>query len=288
MLKGLFALMLSAAIALEAYVIEEISPHQKFLKPIEMTEHNSGVPLIDCIYVINLDKRTDRWDRMTAIFKKTGIKANRVSAIDGRKFTKSQKQQMCGPYPIHLSGPEIGCLLSHLSIVNDAYMRGFNAIWIMEDDVEVLEDPSIIPSFIENLTRIDKNWDLLYTDTNCKNSQGAPIHFGSNGWVPRPGQTPPPFKVQAIRTPVGSDLERLGLRYGMTSVILSRSGIEKIYNYFLHIYLWRPIDVDIHYIPDMRKYGTTRDVITNVADGLGSDIGFAWTQNLGNLLNSKH
>ncbi len=276
MLKGLISLMLMAVIGAEAYVIKEISPHQNFLKPIEITEHTSGIALIDCIYVINLDRRTDRWDHMKAIFKKVGVKANRVSAIDGRKLTESQKQQMFGPYPVRLLGPQIGCLLSHLSVINDAYIRGFNAVWIVEDDLEFLENPSIIPSFIENLTHLDKSWDILYTDTNSRNAVLPYTHYGASDWVPRPGQTLPQFKSQKKRTPLGSDLERLGLRYGMYSYILSRSGIEKIYNYFLHIYLWCPIDCDIHFIPNIKEYGITRDAITHLKNGLGSDVNFKW------------
>ncbi len=262
--------LLAVTIQAECYLTPVISPLKNYLKAAEITENESGVPYIDCIYVINLDHREDRWNRLLPLFEKMGVKANRFSAVLGRNITPAQKHEMFGPYPIRLTGPEIGVILSYVSIVNDAYERGFNRVWIMEDDVEFLEEAGILPRFIENLTAIDKDWDVLYTDTNCRNPYDG--YYYPDSWKPRPEQTLLPFHIQTQRIPVGSDLERMGTRYGMTSVILSRSGLEKIYNYFQHIYLWCPIDWDIHYIPNIREYGITRDAITNARNGLGSDI----------------
>lgn len=269
-LIALSVLIFASSLHADDYLSPTETPLTKYLKEIDVTEYDSGVTHVDCIYVINIDYRTDKWNRLLPIFDSMDMKVNRMSAVIGKLLTSEQIQEMFGPYEVKLWGPEIGCLLSHLSIIKDAYDRGFNIIWACEDDIEFLEDVSIIPEFIENLTLIDPEWDILYTDTACRDPYEGTYY---PLWVePRPGQTLAPFEVLNKRTPVGYDLERLGLRYGTTSMIISRSGIEKILNYFSHVYLWRPIDWELHYIPGIREYGITRDAITNLRRGFPGDI----------------
>ena len=45
-------------------------------------------------------------------------------------------------------------------------------------------------------------------------------------------------------------------------MLISRKGIKKILDYFTHVYLWAPIDVDMHYIPGIRQYSTRRNVVS--------------------------
>ncbi len=272
LIKSLMAITLATcSMHLQAYLYPFQTPVTNYLKPIAITEHDSGLPYIDCIYVINLDSRADRWHRLQPVFEKMGISPNRVSAYVGKTITKEQKLDMFGPYPIRMPGPAIGCLLSHLSIIKDAYERGFSAVWIMEDDVEFLENAGVISKLMEDLTEIDSEWDFLYTDTNCRNPEGGYYYTGSWEFA-RPDQNCPPYEVLNQRISVGSDFEITNMRYGLTSYILTRSGIEKLYRYFTHVFLWVPVDVDIHYIPGIRKYGVTRDVVTNNRIDLGSDI----------------
>lgn len=40
-----------------------------------------------------------------------------------------------------LSRGAIGIVLSHLSILKDAYDRGFETIWVMEDDIDIIKNP---------------------------------------------------------------------------------------------------------------------------------------------------
>ncbi len=271
LLKKLSTLSKSASfVKNKSHVSGEPTPLTDYLKKTTINERPSGIPSIDCIYVINLDHRKDRWNRLSELFSKMNLNVNRFSAIIGSQLTTRQRQEMSGPYPILLSGDEIGCLLSHLSIIKDAYDRGFSTVWILEDDVEFLEEAKALVPYIKNLCAIDKEWDILYTDTNSRDPLNGYFHPID---VPaRPHQHLPPFNELAKRVPVGFDLERLGVRYGMGSVIYSRRGLEKVYNYFAHLYLWFPFDWDIHLIPDIREYGITRDMITNLRHGFAGNI----------------
>src|SRR5262249_49315276 len=151
--------------------------------------------------------------------------------------------------------------LSHVSVIKDALLQGFKAIWVLEDDIEFVEDPHQISGFIAKLNKIDPNWDVLYTDIDSKNNLGVRVPALDSDF--RPDR----MFIYSLehylkRTMLSDDLMRLGQRYGMYSLLISRKGMKKIYNYFTHVYLWTAIDIDIHYIPTIREYSITRDIVT--------------------------
>lgn len=263
-LTCLFALCLKF-ITLEAYLLPQESPVMKHVKPVEITHHESGMPYIDCIYLINLDRATDKWNAVSPTLMQLGLNVNRVSAIDGFLLKNDDIEEMHGPYTTYLRKGEIGCLLSHLSILKDAYERNLGLIWVMEDDVEFLEDLRVITESIQNLNQIDPSWDVLYTDTNSRRT--LDVYNIPPRARHRPGQ---PTKERQ-HTQVGHNLEKIGARYGMYSIILSRSGIEKLYHYLSHVYLYCPIDHDIHIVPNISEYGITRDVVTNAIHNFASE-----------------
>ncbi|MFI5334690.1 MAG: hypothetical protein ACHQT8_05960 [Chlamydiales bacterium] len=45
-------------------------------------------------------------------------------------------------------------MLSHLSILQDAFDSGYETIWVMEDDIEVVRNPTFSPTSSISLT----NW----------------------------------------------------------------------------------------------------------------------------------
>lgn len=159
-----------------------------------------------------------------------------------------------------MRGGQIGCLLSHLSLISDADKKGYSHIWVCEDDIQINEQKEAIDSLILSLSSIDPEWDLLFTDPNTKNSKGDPV-------IPwsihvRPDQPALPLRYYRQRTIVSNDLMRIGQRFGMYSVIISQRGIKKIIDYYSHVYLWYPIDFDIFYIPDIKAYAARRDIVT--------------------------
>lgn len=241
-----------------------------FIRPIHIKELDSNIPMIDCAYVINLDARTDKWNRLSDIFNKMKIHANRFSAIDGLTITATDKIAMSAPNLCTLTGPELGCLLSHLSVLADASKRNFDRIIVWEDDIEFLEEINILPALINQLEKIDSQWDILYTDTNSRSPEGGYI----TAWepCPRTGQHLPTANEMLKRTPINKDLQKIWCRYGAYSMIISRLGIRKILDYFAKVSAWVPYDWDLHYIPGLREYAPTSDIISNLRQGFSSDI----------------
>jgi len=97
----------------------------------------------DKIYCINLDERTDRWEKALNEFKKVGIEnVERFSAIKDENGAT-------------------GCIKSHLTIIQKAKKENLNNVLIFEDDVLFLEkNISSIPKALEDLKNIE--WDLFY------------------------------------------------------------------------------------------------------------------------------
>lgn len=246
---------------LKASIYPYETPVKKYLKSIEITELESGVENIDCIYVINLDERPEKWERVKPSFDKKGIKVNRVSGINGWQLSAKAIKELMGPYHKKLPPGHIGCILSHVSILKDAYDRGFNLIWIMEDDAEFLDDVNLIPPLITSLSQIDPQWDVFYTDKDFRNNKGG--YTKALAIDPRPEQEVYPLDYYLEKTLITKDIMKINQRYGMHSILISRNGIKKILDYFTHVYLWTSVDIDIHYVPDIRQYSCTRDIVSN-------------------------
>jgi GR25 family glycosyltransferase involved in LPS biosynthesis len=111
-------------------------------------EYNKVWDFFEEIYCINLDHRTDRWERVQKEFDSVGVlsKVQRFSAIkhpDGR----------------------LGLIKSNLEILKIAKEKGLNNVLIFEDDVHFLNDTvGILTKAIEQLGKLD--WWLLYLGAN--------------------------------------------------------------------------------------------------------------------------
>ena len=85
------------------------------------TRHNA--------YVINLDKRTDRWETIQKNFKDIAINLNRFSGLHMTDELKNIQ------YPnVKISKGQLGFSLSHMLILEMAKKNNMNTILILEDD----------------------------------------------------------------------------------------------------------------------------------------------------------
>ncbi len=224
-----------------------------------LQEASSGLEGIDYIYVINLEERPEKWDKISEEFGKYDLILNRVSAINGWKIPEEKRQELVR-YPIRpLRGGEIGCFLSHLSVYQDAAKKEVKAVWICEDDIQFEKSPKNIPFLVKQLTKIDPDWDILYTDY----SEAGSIPCGGN---------PYGHSYQVLKEEVTKDLVRMHGRWGTHSILFSAKGITKVFrHYYCNPIIWAPIDVDIHYIPGLREY-SVKESITRAPCG-SSDTG---------------
>jgi hypothetical protein len=125
----------------------------------------------DKAYCINLDRRTDRWEDAQKEFERVGIEVSRLSAVDGKSYT-FQNTLKAGAY---------GCKLSHLKVLTKAVNKGYEKIFIAEDDI--VFDDNFNEKFDNVSKNIPSNWDLIYLAANPFSGQRVSIADGVSSMV---------------------------------------------------------------------------------------------------------
>ncbi|HSX12792.1 MAG TPA: glycosyltransferase family 25 protein [Chlamydiales bacterium] len=273
---------------------------EKHFRKIEKKTTQHKIDQIDFIYMINLEERPEKFERASLELSRYGIQPFRFSAVNGWKlstaaineigvkFTSSfNEQQFLGSIYREIEGKEylgseiirsngetfftlglsrgaMGIILSHLSILQDAYDSGYETIWIMEDDIEAIEDPRQLSSLIQKLDTVISKWDILFTDTDTKDRQGN--HVPCRSVAARPN-----FNIEPLSSfynrfySLSPDFSRIGMRYGAYSMIIRRSGIEKILNHFKTYGIFIPYDMDFWLNSDLIMVSPTKDIVSHQA-----------------------
>ena len=114
-------------------------------------------------FVINLDKRKDRWEN----FKNNNtdldfIKYERFSAIDGGNLkNSSQLQRIFDGNDYNMRVGIVGCALSHIKLYIDLINSKEDIFCILEDDIIVV--PEFEKKFLYLFSLFDKkDWDIIY------------------------------------------------------------------------------------------------------------------------------
>lgn len=114
----------------------------------------------DKIFVINLDKDSERLSNIKSQFDKFGIwNWERISGIhieelpdfwQWRNFIKDGQKYILGG---------IGCRYSHIEAVRQSLINSYDKVLILEDDITIVEDPTDLLNKNINLLN---DWDMLY------------------------------------------------------------------------------------------------------------------------------
>ncbi len=260
---------------------------------------------IDFIYMINLDERPEKFRQSSLELQFYGINPYRFPAVNGWKlptaamaeigikFEKGDLQeQFLGSTYLEEEGHEyihtelmqangaayftrylargaIGIVLSHLSVLQDAYDSGYETIWVMEDDIDVLEDPRKIPELLDQLDQLVPDWDIFFTDTDTKDPEG--IHVACRALAARPNVPIAPLSTFLQKFyPIGNNFFSTGMRYGAYSMILRRPAIKKILDYYQTYRVFIPYDMDFWLNPDLKMFYFNEDIVSHRA-GAPSD-----------------
>ena len=258
---------------------------------------------IDFIYMINLDSRKEKFERSSAQLAPYHICPYRVSAINGWDLSVEDLQDIGLKYasgmrenflatcyltedkvPIYtemnqpgqayfrykMTPGMIGCLLSHLSVLQDAIDSDYETIWVLEDDILVVQDPRQISDLIFQLDeRAGKDqWDILFTDRDMLKTEDR--YERCVGWSRRPNFKPDHserFKKTAV---IDETFRQIGARFGTHSMIVRRSGMEKILHFIKTYGVFNPYDLDMALPNTIKMYSVLHDVVGN-EPGLPSD-----------------
>ncbi len=254
---------------------------------------------IDFIYLINLDHRHEKYAASLEKFAQYEIKPFRFSAINGWKLPIEVLNDIGLKYQPWMSGENwattfspdeggqahhelltavgrtyfsydltrgaIGHILSHLSVLQDAYDSGYETIWVLEDDFHILRNPHVISDLIVKLDFLvgKRGWDILFTDRDFRNSlDGEYIPCKAYAWRPDFGPSDP--KRFSFNKSISSDFRQVGARYGTYSMVIRRSGVKKILDFFNKHQLFLPYDLEISLPDDIRFFTVQEDVVSKI------------------------
>lgn len=279
---------------------------EDYLRKIPDKSGDHSMRNIDFIYMINLDERPEKFERCLNLLTLYGISPFRFSAVNGWKLSLDAINDLgvtCDPSttdsrmatcylpedegeprhePMHVWGRtyfchcmargSIGIVLSHLSILQDAYDSGYETIWVMEDDVDLIQNPHVLSDLIERLDACvgKEGWDILFTDQDTKNSYGHYVPNTSYAWIPN--YLPDDPNRFAERREVGSYFRQVGARFGAYSMIVRRSGMDKLLDFIKQHRIFIPYDIEYALPSQIRLFTVLSDVVST-QPGAPSDNG---------------
>jgi GR25 family glycosyltransferase involved in LPS biosynthesis len=276
---------------------------EQFLKPALGKGINHHIKNIDFIYIINLDQRPEKFKSCIDQLSLYDIQPYRFSAVCGWLLSFDTINQLgviltypinlslMGTYynknlePIHekirqvgrsyfshcLSRGALGIVLSHLSVLQDAYDSGYETIWVMEDDIDIIQNPHLLSQRIEELDAcVGKNrWDILFTDRDTKNQQGK--YVPCKAYAKRFNYSPQRPKFCLIDRSVNQEFRQIGARYGAYSMIIRRSGMKKILDFFKTYNIFLPYDMEFPMINNIHMYTVKKDIVSTQIKALSDN-----------------
>lgn len=276
-----------------------------FLKPCLNKIDPPQVRNIDYIYMINLDQRPEKFESCTWQLNIFGIYPYRFSAVNGWELPLETINEIGVKYepwmandvmgtsyliedagrPTHglinredrtyfchcMGRGTIGIVLSHLSILKDALDSGYETIWVMEDDIQVIKNPHLISDLIDKLDQVvgRGEWDILFTDKDTKNNHGNYVQC--TAYARRPNFSPWNPSRFALKYHVDDNFRKISARYGAYSMIIRRSGMEKILN-FIKVYgVFLPYDMEYYLMDDINLYTVNDDLVSTQINALSDN-----------------
>lgn len=284
---------------------------EDYFKPAIEKDPVASMANIDYIYMINLDQRPEKWQESLEQLAPYGIVPHRFSAVNGWELTGAAINQLgliyepwmavkmqpglWGTYYIADSELEpnhevisvpgrtyfchcmargtIGICLSHLSVLQDAYDSGYQTVWIMEDDIQVIRNPVELSCIVGELDRAVgvQGWDILFTDQDTKDSSGQ--YVPCRGHAFRPDFSPVNPERFAQRGNVNRYFQQLGARFGAYSYIIRREGMAKILNHFKTNKIFLPYDMEFYLPADIKLFCVQDDVVSTKPNALSDNGG---------------
>lgn len=239
------------------YCHGERTPLYKYLIPLDGSIKRSGIPEIESMYVISThrkDKQDDVIERTLATY---GIQSNRI-VFEDEAISEDEKQELSGPYPVQLSEENIRRLLRYLSLLHDAYARGFATIWIIKAEVRLSDEVAELPGLLTALSKADPEWDVFYWNGE---GESAPL---PHRYFPRPNQPQERAGLLQEEKPIAENIVRVYRPRNIDSILISRAGMKKIIDYFDRYHLFVPLEVDISYVPQLCQYEREKKIVSEL------------------------
>lgn len=194
------------------------------------------------IYVINLKKRYDKNLLMKIKLDLIGIKDYTVfEGIDGKSESLEEICNKINVYGKFKSRGAIGLILTYIELLNDIYLKGYDNVLILEDDVNCHKSYLKLISLLSSILN-DKQYDIIWLGANQTKMTKAQFNDVKNKSTYKPDPT------NAVYT------------YGTFSIILNKTGVIKMMERINmnNIKNLKPIDVMLN---DMIQDGVLNGIV---------------------------
>jgi GR25 family glycosyltransferase involved in LPS biosynthesis len=142
------------------------------------------------VVIINMEKSTDRLEKITENMNDIGLKFTRFNAINGNQLTDQEVNDnttfMCRN--LLCSRSVIGCALSHITVWKNFLDNQYGTsdiLCVMEDDISISGD---FPEFLNDIPSIRESLDFDMMRINCGtgNMTGEKINMGKYKFIKNP------------------------------------------------------------------------------------------------------
>ena len=134
--------------------------YNKIMSNIKIQNMIEDIPIL----YINLNRVTDRRDKIETIMNDNKLNYERINAIDGTLFKKNELKQK---YNFRkLTTNEVACTLSHIKAIQYAYDNSLDNVLIMEDDCS-FEYLEFKDKTLRQLMSINNDWDIIQLGIIC-------------------------------------------------------------------------------------------------------------------------
>lgn len=133
------------------------------------------------VFVINLDKREGKMDKVDELLATYGIKYERISAIDGnnssvlKEFNKLKAKDSASMIK---TPEEYGALLSHVQTIQIARKRNYKNVLIFEDSIIFHNN---FNNMLHKLEAVPHDWDIIYLGCS-QHKQNVNPYRGKKGY----------------------------------------------------------------------------------------------------------
>lgn len=154
----------------------KLNNEQQFIKkPLTPILEESEIDISDLdlnikTYVLNLDRRPDRWDNFVKKAKSIEfLNYERFSAIDGSKLKSStQLQRIFDGNDYNMQVGAVGCALSYFKMFTELIYSDYDAFLFLEDDIEIANNFDI--KFFSLCKQLkNEEWDIMFIGHHNKN-----------------------------------------------------------------------------------------------------------------------
>jgi GR25 family glycosyltransferase involved in LPS biosynthesis len=116
-------------------------------------------------FTVHLKRETLREAFMTHLQNSLGRRIHVWDASDGAEVA-SRGWPRGHPFEAETSIGALGCLDSHIRLLQHMLTENYPIMGVFEDDAECVSDISYLESYYESVNKLDPNWDILFLGAN--------------------------------------------------------------------------------------------------------------------------